>query len=120
MADRILFIGFGTPVRGREERAVEVFDECVGLYGRMQQEGRIDGFDVVILEASGGLGGWFTLRGTDAQLDAVQHDREFRRMIVDAEMVADDLQMCRGATGSAIAEEMEIYREAVARVPQFG
>ena len=29
MADRGLFIGFGTPVRGREERAVEVFGQFV-------------------------------------------------------------------------------------------
>ncbi|MCW2952661.1 MAG: hypothetical protein JWQ48_1831, partial [Conexibacter sp.] len=26
MADRALFIGFGVPVRGREERAIEVFN----------------------------------------------------------------------------------------------
>ena len=46
MADRMLFIGWGTPVRGREERGLEVFNEALGLLGRMEQDGRIEGFDV--------------------------------------------------------------------------
>lgn len=31
MAERALFIGFGQPVRGREERAVAVFNALRGL-----------------------------------------------------------------------------------------
>jgi len=42
MADRILFIGWGATVRGREERGLEVFNQAVGFYGRCQQEGRIE------------------------------------------------------------------------------
>ena len=42
MADRAMFVGFGQPVRGREERAVEVFNEFVGMFGRMQADGRIE------------------------------------------------------------------------------
>ena len=49
MADRILFITWKAPVRGLEERAVESFNEAIGLYGRMQQEGRIESFDVALL-----------------------------------------------------------------------
>ena len=30
MADRVLFIGWSTPVRGREERGLEVFNESIG------------------------------------------------------------------------------------------
>ena len=41
MADRALFVGFGTQVRGREERAVAVFNEFVAMFGRMQSDGRI-------------------------------------------------------------------------------
>ena len=42
MADRALFVGFGEPVRGREERAIEVFTDFVGMFGRMQSDGRIE------------------------------------------------------------------------------
>ena len=55
MADRVLFISWRMVVRGREERALEVFNEALGLYGRMQQEGRIERFDVVLLEPNGEL-----------------------------------------------------------------
>ena len=41
MADRVLFITWGEVVRGREERALEVFSESLGFYGRLQQDGRI-------------------------------------------------------------------------------
>jgi len=37
MADRVLLIGWGAPARGREKRGLEVVNEAMGLYGRMQQ-----------------------------------------------------------------------------------
>src|ERR1043165_10240033 len=54
MADRAVFIGFGQPVRGREERAVDVFNEFVGMCGRMQTDGRIEDMDVTLLDPHGG------------------------------------------------------------------
>ena len=53
MADRVLFISWGTPVRGSEERGLEVFNATLGLYGRMQQDGRIEAFDVMLFEPTG-------------------------------------------------------------------
>ncbi len=64
MADRMLFIGWGTPVRGREERGLEVFNEAIGFYGRMQQEGRIERFDVVLLDPNAELNGYIELYGS--------------------------------------------------------
>jgi len=37
MADRVLFISWRTPVRGREERGLEVFNESMGLDGRINK-----------------------------------------------------------------------------------
>ena len=68
MTDRALFVGFGTPVRGREERAIEVFGEFVGMFGRMESDGRIEGMDVALLDPHGGdLGGFFMVHGSEAQ-----------------------------------------------------
>lgn len=119
MSDRILCISWGQPVHGREERAVEVFDESVGFYGRLQQDGRIDHFDVVILEPATGVGGWFALHGSAEQLHAVREDEEFRRHLVEAELIATDMKMCMGSTGEGIAREMAMYREAVTKVAQM-
>ena len=60
-----------TPVRGREERALEVFNESLGLYGRMQQDGRIESFDVTLLGANSVLNGCIQLKGDAAQIQAL-------------------------------------------------
>ena len=85
MADRALFVGWGEPVRGREERSVDVFNEWVGMLGRMQSEGRIEGMDVTLLDPHGGdLGGFFMIHGSAEQCAALANDEAFRRAVVDA------------------------------------
>lgn len=118
MADRVLFISWGTPVRGREERGLEVFNEALGLYGRMQQDGRLEAFSVCLLDPNGNLNGYIQLHGTSEQLTAAKNDDEFRRVMVDAAMVVDDLQLVDGFTNEGIAREMARYQEAIAKVPQ--
>ena len=119
MADRVLFISWSTPVRGREERGLEVFNEAMGLYGRMQQEGRIERFDVVLLEPSGDLNGYVELHGSAEQLAAVREDEEFQRTTIDAGLIVDGLRLIEGITNEEIARQMEFYRDSVARVPQY-
>jgi hypothetical protein len=118
MADSVLMITWGPPVRGREERGLEVFNESMGLYGRLQQEGRIEGFDVAILEPNGLMGGFIALRGSAEQLSAVRQDDEFRRTTTSASLIVEDLQLIDGRIGEGVADEIEMYREAVAQVPQ--
>ncbi|HEX8120107.1 MAG TPA: hypothetical protein VF549_02470 [Solirubrobacteraceae bacterium] len=118
MADRMLFIGWGQTVRGREERAVEVFNETVGLYGRMQQDGRIEKFDVCLLQPhGGGLEGYVALYGTEAQMQSVEADAEFQRNMTDASLIVDELGVVHGWVNEGIADQMGIYTEAVAKVP---
>ena len=119
MSDRLLFIGWDEVTRGREERAVEVFNEAVGLYGRMQQEGRIERFDVVFLPPNGsGLQGYFELHGTAEQIHAVRDSEDFLRSALDASMIVEDFRMIDGYTNEAIAEQMGMFMEAAAKVPQ--
>ena len=118
MADRVLFIGWSTPVRGREERGLEVFNEAIGLYGRMQQEGRIEKFDVVLLGANSDLNGYIELHGSAEQLAAVRQDEEFERNTIDASLVVDGLRHLDGVANDEIARQMVLYQESIARVPQ--
>ena len=117
MADRVLFIGWGTPVRGREERALEVFGESLGLYGRMQQEGRIESFDITLLDANTVLSGFAELKGDAAQIQAVEEDEEFRRTTMDASLIVENLNVIAGYTNAGVAAEMALYTEAVSKVP---
>ena len=119
MADRMLFISWGSPIPGREEHGLEVFNEAIGLHGRMQQAGRSDSFNVVLLGANGGgLNGYIEVHGSAEQIAALREDEEFTRNLVDASLVVKDLQVSEGYVNEGIARQLELYREAVARVPQ--
>jgi hypothetical protein len=118
MADRILFIAWKAPARGLEERAVESFNEAIGLYGRLQQAGRIESFDVALLSLTGELGGYLQLNGTAQQLADVREDEEFRRHLTRAMLVVDDLRVYDGITNQGVAEQMAMYAEEVSKIPQ--
>jgi hypothetical protein len=118
MADRVLHISWGEVVRGREEHALEVFNESLGFYGRMQQEGRIEGFDVVLLEPSTGTGGYIDIRGSAEALAALTEDDDWRQLIADSSLIVDDLRIARGLANEGVAEGIARFQAAAAKVPQ--
>jgi hypothetical protein len=118
MADRVLFIGWENPVRGAEERALEAFNEAMGLLGRMEQEARIEGFDVCLLEPNGELGGCIVVRGTADQIAGLRADEEFQRNTLNAQLSVDGIRHIEGYTNEGIAKQMGMFQEAIANVPQ--
>ena len=118
MADRVMFISWGPPVRGREQRSLEVFNEAMGLFGSMQQDGRIEGFDVVVMRPNGHLNGYVQLRGTADQLGALREAEDFKRNTADAMMCVESLRQIDGYANEGVAEQMGIYQEAISKVPQ--
>ena len=65
MAEAGLFIGWGVPVRGREKRALDLFNGTMQYYGRLQQDGKIERFDVAVLAPHGSdLAGFALMQGT--------------------------------------------------------
>jgi hypothetical protein len=119
MAERAVFVGFGQPVRGREERAVDVFNEFVEMFGRMQSDGRIEGMDVTLLDPHGGdLGGFFMVHGSESQCAALPMDEEFRRASIDAALIVENYGVVPAVTGAAVGQEMALYMEAVKKVGQ--
>lgn len=118
MADRVLVISWGEPVRGREERALEVFNEAVGMAGRFQQDGKIESFDVVLLEPNGEMAGYLEIHGSDEQINALDQNDEFIRNTVDASLIVENLRHTRGYTNEGVARQMGMYQEAIGKVPQ--
>ena len=117
MADAGLFIGWGEVVRGREERAVEVFNEAVEFYGGLQRDGRIESFDVCLLEPHGGdLAGFMLLRGSDEQMDAIHHDDEFQRQMTRANFIVDNLGIVPAFFGEEIGRQMSRFQAEVAEL----
>ena len=118
MPDRAVFIGFGQPVRGREERAVEVFNEFVGMFGRMQADGRIEDMDVTLLDPHGGdLGGFFMVHGSAEQCSALHDGRgvppRLHRREPDRRRTSAS---CPPRRARRSREEMTMYTEAVQKV----
>jgi hypothetical protein len=119
MAERVLMISWGQPVRGREQHGLEVFGESVAYYEQLRDAGRIEGFEVMILDPNGLMEGCMLLLGSHAQLDAVREEERFRRLMIDASLIVDDLRMAEGYGADGIQEAMGLYADAVARVPQM-
>jgi hypothetical protein len=112
MADDVLFIGWGQVVRGREQQALDVFQENVEFWGRCMQDGQIESFEPILLEPHGGeLAGFSIVRGQRAQLDEIVRSDEYRRLMVRANAIVDDLGLVHGYGDEALGRQLEAFRE---------
>jgi hypothetical protein len=111
MAGDALFLGWGPVVRGRELKALEVFGETLTYYGTLQQDGRIDSFEpLLIAPHGGGMAGFILLRGSRASLDEIRSSDEFRKLVARAGAVVDDVGVIDAYTGEALAQQMAIFQ----------
>jgi hypothetical protein len=111
MAGEALFLGWGPVVRGREQIALQVFQETLEYYGKLQQEGRIEGFEPVLVAPHGGdLGGFILLRGERGRLDEIRSSEEFERLVVRAATVVDDVGVINAFTGEALGQAMSRFQ----------
>lgn len=114
MADAGLFIGWGQVVRGREKRAVEVFNESIEYWGGLQSEGKIEDFEVVLLSPHGGdLAGFALLRGSAEQMAALRDDEEFALRVTRADLIIDNQGVVDAVLGEAIGSSMSIYQAEI-------
>jgi hypothetical protein len=117
MADAGLFVGWGAPETGREAKGLEVFAEAGAFYGRCQEAGEIESFEVVLLTPhGGGLAGFFLLRGSTEQCAALRERDDFRRILTRAALVVHDLGAVDVVTGNAVGEQIQTYQEAISDI----
>ena len=104
MATGALVIGWGAVVRGREQKALQVFNESIQYYTQLQQQGMIESFEPVALEPHGGdLLGFLIVRGDREKLNALRTSEEFLRLNNRAVQVIDNL----GVITAFIGEELQ-------------
>jgi hypothetical protein len=114
MAEAGLFIGWGQVVRGREERALQVFNESIEYWGGLQGDGKIESFEVVLLEPHGGdLAGFALLRGSVDQVNALRADDEFQRRVTRADLIIDSQGVVGALLGEGLQRGIEIYQGEV-------
>jgi hypothetical protein len=111
MADAGLFIGWGQVVRGREKRAVQVFNETIEYWGGLQGDGKIEDFEVVLLTPHGGdLQGFGLLRGSEEQVNGLLSDEEFQRRVVRADQIIESQGVVTAVLGEGIGRAMAQYQ----------
>lgn len=114
MADQAIFIGWGETITGREQKAIEVFNDSVAYWGKLQGDGKIDGMDIVFLSPHGGdLAGFALLRGNQEQLDAVSGEDDFNMHLARASLVVRNLGAVRSAINEGIQQQMELFQNAI-------
>jgi hypothetical protein len=112
MAGEALFIGWGQVVRGREKQALQIFQESMEYYGRLQQDGQIESFDVVLVSPHGGdLAGFVIARGDRIGLAQVRFSEEFERLIARASAIVDSLGVMPAYTGDVLAQQVALLQE---------
>ena len=117
MADAGLFIGWGAPVRGREAKGLEVFTEALAYYGRLQQEGVIEGFETAILEPHGGdLHGFVLVRGSQERLAQLRVDDEFVRLSTRAGLIVEGVGVIGAALGDGLETTIGTYQQAISEL----
>jgi hypothetical protein len=108
-----LFLGWGPPVRGRELKALDVFQETLGYYDSLQKDGRIESFEPVLIAPHGGeLGGFILLRGSRSALDEIRSSEEFQRLVTRASAIVENIGVIDAYSGEALAQQMARFREA--------
>jgi hypothetical protein len=117
VAEAGLFIGWGQAVRGREAKAVQVFEEGLEFWRGQQASGAIESFEIVFLGPHGGdLNGFLLVRGTHEQIAAVRANDEFQRVNARAAAVVDGLGIIDATVGDGIAPAIATFQEVLAEL----
>lgn len=119
MAGEALFLGWGQVVRGREQLALQVFQESLAYYNKLQEDGRIESFNATLLAPHGGdLAGFFLMHGEQASLDSIRSSEEFLRLVGRAGSIVDNVGVVSAYTGEALGQLMGIFGELSQELPQ--
>jgi len=114
MADSGIFVGFGVPVRGRERKAIQVFNETFEYYSKLQSDGEIESFEPVLLQPHGGeLGGFFLLRGDQDKLARLQASDEFVRRTTRGQLIVENLGIVDAVLGDRLVSQMAQFAEEI-------
>lgn len=115
MAKAGLFIGWGQPIPGREQTTLQLFQEVMQFYGRLQQAGEIESFEPILLEPHGGdLNGFILLRGDAEKLARLRISAEFNSYTQRAQLVLMNIGIVGAIYGDELQQTMAEYGPLVA------
>ncbi len=114
MADAGIFIGWGANIAGREEKGLAVFNEAIQYWGGLQESGKIESFEVVLLGPHGGdLEGFSLLRGSQDQMSALLVDEEFERQTTRATLIVQNVGVVPAILGEGLGRSIGLYQQQI-------
>lgn len=115
MANAAIFIGWGPAIAGREQQALQVFQEGVQYWTRLQQEGEIESFEPVALEPHGGdLYGCCIIKGDREKLGRLRYTAEWQRLNARGGTVVQGLGIVDAHIGEGLQGLFGEFQQAAA------
>ena len=103
------FIKYGRLVPGREEKAIELFNDAIALWRKHHTEGKITLFEPVLF-ASGDKEvdlGFFFIKGLEEKIYPILASEDYRMLLTRAAYVVDHLQTEMLIVGDEVARQAE-------------
>lgn len=114
MAEAALSTVWGDPIPGREKQALIIYNEAMQYWARLQQEGKIERFDMTVLEFSGGdVAGLLVVRGTAEQVDSVRRSKEFQQHVARGQLVSSHVSVASAYVDEGLARFMGWYQKRI-------
>lgn len=114
MPEGALFIGWGTPIPGRETSALEVFTEAKEFYEGLRKKGEITAVEPVLLSHVGGpIEGFFLLRGDPVKLATLTTQEAFLKLSTKAALVCKNLTIVPAHVGTTVPKMLEVFRSEI-------
>ncbi|MFC5449388.1 hypothetical protein [Paenibacillus aestuarii] len=117
MAKGSLIVGWGEIIAGREKSAKATLDNAMQYCIRLQREGRIDRFEVVVLEPHGSdLNGFVLITGDKEAVAQLRVEDEFVSVIVGVQLVHRNVRVVGAYTGAALPSLFAMWDEQEERM----
>ena len=105
MADSALLIGWNRSFAGREQQAMDLFMKTTEYYTQLQNDGKIENFEPVLLESHGGdLNGFVLIRGDSAKLDEIKREETFINHSIEANFCLQNFGIIKCVVGDGLSE----------------
>ncbi|MFO7667214.1 MAG: hypothetical protein R6V76_11375 [Desulfobacterales bacterium] len=114
MANRVLFIGWNRPVVGREQQAMKLFQKSIEYYSKLQDSGKIESFEPVILSNHGGdLNGLIILRGDAKKLAEIREEDTFIENTIEAGYCIEGFGIVGGYVGEGVMDVLSRWSKLI-------
>jgi hypothetical protein len=114
MSSNAIFFGWNRSIPGRERLSAQHFQEFVAYLGGLQQQGTIQSFDVVFLNAHGGdMNGFFLIRGESGKLSELVGSAGWLTHMARAILHLEGAGAVPGVIGEAATERMKLWTSLI-------